>query len=232
MVSPKIMPGLPFLQRAQERAEEQRRQRITHYQKQYATDVPSRLPDLADSSPVHVCPLSSVPFSGQCPVRTCPGNKPGFENGGCLYLFYGRTKLDKADIMFSYKLNEKKLHDNIAQGQERVVQAIGFYKTLNDLRNQDTLGHCPHCGVGHRKGVYRCENTALCEDRKTFAESFIKTSNLAFVEIQGSPRDVYLIAREKDRFQKLADATHTNMSQLLGIGQDQLKALSETIALT
>jgi hypothetical protein len=224
MVAPTEARGLPFITRARHRAEIRRQEGPrSRYLEQHS------LPQLSDGGPIYLCPLSSVPFSGRCPVRACPGCKPDVETGGCLYLFYGRTKLDRSDIMFSYKLNEKKLHDLATVGQDQAVQSIAFYRALNEVRSNNTLGHCPSCGIGHTKGIYICDNQALCKDRQSFSETVLKTSFLAFAENQGTPQDVYLIARELPHFEDVAQTLHSNIWDLLGIDSSLLTALAETV---
>lgn len=217
--------GLPFIERARTRARHENHVRYRDLHARYTPKVQSFVTLPKNSDIVHSCPLSNLPFSGQCPIHACPGNKPGLEDGGCLYLFYGRTKLDKSDIMFSYRLNEKKLHDYVAHGQERIAHAVTFYKVLNSLRHDNVSPTCPHCGVG-RSSTIRCDNIALCEDRLVFANHFIERSNLSYPEMQGRPSDVYLIAKDLKRFKKAAEATQTNMKELLGVEQSLLNTLS------
>ena len=179
-----------------------------------------------------VCPLSGVAFCNLCPITECPGNKPNLPHG-CLFLWYGRTKLDKADILFSFKTNERVFTDALHVGQRQAELILMLFRLLDHVRQRDTYKTCPQCGVGRTPGRDGpCEDIDRCQGRRRFANSLLRRSYLRFDELRVQNRDVYLLARQSKKVVAFAKSHNANINELLGLDDRSVKALLTCTAVT
>ena len=184
-----------------------------------------------DVEPINVCPSSSQQFRGLCPVVTCPANVSQIPDRkpGCALLLFNTADLDKFRLAHAFKRDPKIVAEQIETGKRRIKRVLLFAAIME--KHVSTPQHqCSKCFV-QRPSKSDCLNVGKCKERQELAKHLLKKFPFNQPMLKMTPARLFAFAASlktvNAALAQLAAKTSTPISELIGVGPNALKSLSD-----